>query len=211
MARQQFGPSRHLLTGTLNALMSSDDGRLGDLNGHANKRRRIPLACNACRTRKSRCNGQRPKCSTCAEMGFECAYVQSSTSSNVIVGKEYLFGLENRLKSVEQSLSEVRAGMLNDSLSSLPELPPKEHRNLRFNSVTFDNDGGMSIDDANVQDLVGQEEATDGMGAAMFTNEQDTGYFGTFLAIVLPPANSALRSSQVRHRTLHSHGISQTR
>jgi hypothetical protein len=105
----------------------------------------------------------------------------------VIVGKGYLSGLESRLKSVEQDLSEMKAEMSKGSTSSLPRLPLKESRHLRFDnhdSVDFNNEGGDSIDDANVQDLVGQEEATDGMGAAMFTNEKDTGYFGT---CQLPP------------------------
>jgi hypothetical protein len=167
--------------------MSSDEGRPGERNGHPNKRRRVPLACNACRTRKSRCNGERPKCSTCAEFGFDCVYVQSNSSSNVIVGKGYLAGLENRLKSVEQDLSEMKAVMSKGS--TLPRLPLKEPRHLRFDnrdSVDFNNEGDDLIDDANVQDLVSQEEATDGMGAAMFTNEKDTGYFGTCQPTTLP-------------------------
>jgi hypothetical protein len=36
---------------------SKDDGQ------PASKRRRVALACNACRIRKSRCNGERPRCS----------------------------------------------------------------------------------------------------------------------------------------------------
>lgn len=44
------------------------------------KRRKIPLACNACRDRKSRCDGRRPACSTCEKKGTsdKCAYEEST-------------------------------------------------------------------------------------------------------------------------------------
>ncbi|PVH69076.1 hypothetical protein DL98DRAFT_182853 [Cadophora sp. DSE1049] len=38
------------------------------------KRRRVAVACKGCRTRKTRCNGNRPRCSTCAELNLECVY-----------------------------------------------------------------------------------------------------------------------------------------
>jgi Fungal Zn(2)-Cys(6) binuclear cluster domain len=44
------------------------------------KRRRITLACNACRDRKVRCDGRRPICSRCAKKRIEseCIYEESS-------------------------------------------------------------------------------------------------------------------------------------
>jgi hypothetical protein len=36
------------------------------------------------------CDGGRPICQTCSELGFECKYTQSASSSNAIVGKEYI-------------------------------------------------------------------------------------------------------------------------
>ncbi|KAF9893115.1 hypothetical protein FE257_012526 [Aspergillus nanangensis] len=44
--------------------MDSDDTR----------RRRSALACNTCRGRRTKCGGQRPQCSYCAEHGKECFY-----------------------------------------------------------------------------------------------------------------------------------------
>lgn len=35
---------------------------------------RVIQACGNCRRKKSRCNGQRPKCKTCSRLGHECIY-----------------------------------------------------------------------------------------------------------------------------------------
>ncbi|KAF2173811.1 hypothetical protein M409DRAFT_62060 [Zasmidium cellare ATCC 36951] len=37
-------------------------------------RRRATIACEVCRSRKSRCNGARPKCKLCTELNAECVY-----------------------------------------------------------------------------------------------------------------------------------------
>jgi hypothetical protein len=40
-------------------------------------RRRVWLACTTCRTRKTRCNAEKPKCSLCAALDVECVYQDS--------------------------------------------------------------------------------------------------------------------------------------
>ncbi|KAJ5954862.1 C6 transcription factor [Penicillium viridicatum] len=65
----------------------NDDNNLST-QSHAVKRRRTSLACDACRTRKSKCDGSRPKCAVCTNLDLECIYTPSSTSTNVIVKKE---------------------------------------------------------------------------------------------------------------------------
>ncbi|KAK1771269.1 hypothetical protein QBC33DRAFT_146402 [Phialemonium atrogriseum] len=37
-------------------------------------RRRATIACEVCRSRKSRCDGTKPKCKLCTELGAECVY-----------------------------------------------------------------------------------------------------------------------------------------
>ncbi|KAH8809243.1 C6 transcription factor [Xylogone sp. PMI_703] len=68
------------------------------------RRRRIALACSACRVRKSRCDGRQPSCSTCMTLALECLYEPSDSSTNVLVRKEYVSGLEQRLRHVERAL-----------------------------------------------------------------------------------------------------------
>ena len=78
-------------------------------SGPPSKRRRAALACGSCRARKSRvksnlkfdviskrggklrlfqCDGLRPICSMCQNLGFDCRYQQPASYPNVIIGKE---------------------------------------------------------------------------------------------------------------------------
>ena len=54
------------------------------------KRRKVPLACTSCRDRKTRCDGQRPCCSTCKKRGIgsNCLYEEGflRTQRHVSVG-----------------------------------------------------------------------------------------------------------------------------
>ncbi|KAF0645964.1 hypothetical protein FPSE5266_08122 [Fusarium pseudograminearum] len=80
------------------------------------KRRRIGLACNACRMRKSRCDGHRPSCSSCLSLGVNCLYEPGDSTTNVIVRKDYVSDLEQRVASVEhnlQRLNDVLKGHLS--------------------------------------------------------------------------------------------------
>ncbi|KAJ6108028.1 hypothetical protein N7523_009351 [Penicillium sp. IBT 18751x] len=128
----------------------------------ASKRRRVAVACDACRTRKSRCDGSRPRCSLCIDLGFECIYTPPVTANNLIVQKDYLHGLEERVKKLEESLVAVRGDV--DGLVA------------RENVGVI---GGRNEDRrASVPDLVGTEDEVDAMGAVTFADEQDSGFFG---------------------------------
>ncbi|KAH8651269.1 C6 transcription factor [Xylariales sp. PMI_506] len=90
--------------------------QVSEPGARAGKRRRVGLACNACRTRKSRCDGQRPVCSSCLSLSFDCLYEPSESATNVIVPKDYVSDLEQRVTSVEhtlQRLSDVLKGHLS--------------------------------------------------------------------------------------------------
>ncbi|PVH68847.1 hypothetical protein DL98DRAFT_542088 [Cadophora sp. DSE1049] len=126
-------------------------------------------------TWSSKCDGVRPKCSGCAELGFECVYVNPASSSNVIVGKEYLSGLEGRLKAVEQDLKILKSKpnrpqqhpRFEDELGDGPGPCP---RNLQSEEV--------EVNSSELQDSLGLENAADGMGAMEFSVEEDCGFFG---------------------------------
>ncbi|KUJ16925.1 uncharacterized protein LY89DRAFT_707337 [Mollisia scopiformis] len=146
------------------------------------KRRRISLACSACRTRKSRCDGSRPKCSSCEELGFDCIYINPASGSNVIIGKEYLSGLEHRLKIVEQDIRTLRAQQDNprqharfeDNFEDEPRgqsaASPSHTRTLQSEEVEVNRD--------ELQDSFDNENDADGMGAMVFSAEEDCGFFG---------------------------------
>lgn len=46
-------------------------------------KRRIAKACNACRTRKLRCDGSRPTCSRCETNGIDCFYADYRNQTSV--------------------------------------------------------------------------------------------------------------------------------
>ncbi|KAM5369018.1 hypothetical protein ACJZ2D_009221 [Fusarium nematophilum] len=63
------------------------------------RRRKIALACNHCRARKTRCDGRRPACSTCRDKGLNtgCVYEQGALKT-----QRYVSRLEDRWKEYER-------------------------------------------------------------------------------------------------------------
>ncbi|KFY96800.1 hypothetical protein V500_02282 [Pseudogymnoascus sp. VKM F-4518 (FW-2643)] len=122
------------------------------------------------------------KCSACEELGFECVYVNSASSSNVIVGKEYLSSLEDRLKTVEQDVRSLK----------VTQARPQQH--LRFEdelgtgaygyAVTPNSRGRrlqgeeVVVDNVDLQETSMLENDADGIGPMIFSAE-DCGYFGS--------------------------------
>ncbi|KAF2801274.1 uncharacterized protein BDZ99DRAFT_456469 [Mytilinidion resinicola] len=157
------------------------DGRssMGSGSG-TSKRRRIAMACQACRTRKSRCDGRRPQCSTCDELDFDCIYVASAASSNVIVGKQFFAALEHRLSDIEQRLDGISNG--HDTSPLQPGFSTSQGRQACVadeggRSISNRRSGLVAVDDVDAHDGA-NEDSTDGMGAIVFTDEEDSGFFG---------------------------------
>lgn len=145
------------------------------------KRRRIALACTSCRTRKSRCDGRRPTCSTCSQLGFECQYDAPDSTTNIIVQKDYVSGLEQRLKKVEHLLQR-HDDLLTGHLSSCAIRDPYEEEPPGSVLPLREAPGGEGIEiDASVIDSDDSESETeartDGL-AITFVDERAAAYFG---------------------------------
>lgn len=153
-----------------------------------------------------KCDGVRPKCSGCEELGFECVYVNPASSSNVIVGKEYLSSLEDRLKVVEQDVKLLK------SKRDRPQQHPRfndghgegsshgqseEHRRHTTNLLSEE----VEVNSDEIQDSFDHENSADGMGAMVFSAEEDCGFFGDGcrLATILQQANIAQGHPQILH------------
>ncbi|KAL7944735.1 N-terminal binuclear Zn cluster-containing/DNA binding domain-containing protein [Trichoderma barbatum] len=67
------------------------------------KRRRIGYACNLCRTKKNRCDGERPSCGPCKERRQECVY--SPQRTKISVTQEYIENLRARNRMLEEHLA----------------------------------------------------------------------------------------------------------
>ncbi|KAH1976469.1 hypothetical protein KXW88_008978 [Aspergillus fumigatus] len=166
-----------------NPIMETPSDQLS-LQGPPGKRRRVALACDVCRTRKSRCDGIRPQCSMCKDLGFECAYTPPVTATNVIVQKDYLKDLESRVMSLEENLTTVQSNLSGLAAQITGRSPPSE--------------GPPEPCQEPLADLAESEDPIDAMGAVTFADEEDCGYFG-------PSSNMAfLRhlSRAVSHRKI---------
>lgn len=79
----------------------------GDRRTEKLRRRKIPLACEPCRERKSRCDGGKPICSTCQRRSLpleQCIYTieNARTASN----DEYVKALHERIRQLESLCEE---------------------------------------------------------------------------------------------------------
>lgn len=85
--------------------VSSDEGsnplkRRNTETGVDYPRRRATIACEVCRSRKSRCDGTKPKCKLCTELGAECIYREPGIKLDA--GDKLILERLNRIESLLQ-------------------------------------------------------------------------------------------------------------
>lgn len=66
------------------------------------ERKRLPLACIACRRKKIRCSGEKPTCRHCLRSRTPCVYKQSTRKA--APRTDYMAMLDRRLKRMEERL-----------------------------------------------------------------------------------------------------------
>lgn len=72
----------------------------------SNAQSRIAQACDRCRSKKIRCDGIRPCCSQCANVGFECK--TSDKLSRRAFPRGYTESLEERVRILEGEVRELK-------------------------------------------------------------------------------------------------------
>lgn len=80
-------------------LSAAEDMKVANVS-HAPKRQRVSLACDACRTARERCDGERPQCGTCTTVNRTCSYTPALRKRGIKTGY---------LRAVELSLAWVFA------------------------------------------------------------------------------------------------------
>ncbi|PVH91715.1 hypothetical protein DM02DRAFT_576718 [Periconia macrospinosa] len=70
------------------------------------KRRKVSIACERCRSRKARCDGNKPVCSSCSARSEQCIYKVSSVDAEQT--NEYVEMLVNRITQLERELDCTR-------------------------------------------------------------------------------------------------------
>lgn len=130
-----------------------------------------------------RCDGQRPKCSSCQSLTLECQYEPSESATNIVVRKEYVSDLEHRVTTVErqlQRLNDVVQGHLSPCVNS-------RSRNNDDRTLPSDTPQPLvppgAVAQATETSAIGLEEprdedaSTNGM-AMTFAEEHTSAFFG---------------------------------
>ncbi|KAK9451824.1 C6 transcription factor [Limtongia smithiae] len=139
------------------------------------KRCRAPLACNACRHTKSKCDSNRPVCDRCSKQNIECLYVQNARDKRLERQEERRarWALKSRVTELEAQLAAIaRSG------GHVP-LAPKESNGIK--------DGLKASQVFSDDESADAESTVDMLAAGVFDNRPatDIGYFG-------PTSNHAL-------------------
>ncbi|OAA81166.1 Zn(2)-C6 fungal-type DNA-binding domain protein [Akanthomyces lecanii RCEF 1005] len=82
-------------------------------------RRRATIACEVCRSRKSRCDGNRPKCKLCAELGANCVYREPGVKLDA--GDKMIMEQLNRIEGMLQTNMSQQAA--RGSIATNPSQP----------------------------------------------------------------------------------------
>ncbi|KAI0007454.1 fungal-specific transcription factor domain-containing protein [Xylariaceae sp. FL0662B] len=100
------------------------------------KRDRVALACQRCKTRKQKCDGQRPACASCARLSLKCIYIVPLVPA-AGEKKLYIKALEQRVAELETYLTSIghfgvgvdnfgRSGQSSSSSQQIPLMPSSQ-------------------------------------------------------------------------------------
>lgn len=80
------------------------------------ERKRLPLACIACRRKKIRCSGEKPACKHCLRSRIPCVY--KVTARKAAPRTDYMAMLDKRLKRMEERIIKIVPKAEQDNLAS---------------------------------------------------------------------------------------------
>lgn len=80
------------------------------------ERKRLPLACIACRRKKIRCSGEKPACKHCLRSRIPCVY--KVTTRKAAPRTDYMAMLDKRLKRMEDRIIKIVPKSEQDGISS---------------------------------------------------------------------------------------------
>ena len=104
----------------------------------SNCQARIAQACDRCRSKKIRCDGIRPSCTQCTNVGFECK--TSDKLSRRAFPRGYTESLEERVRQLEAEVRELKELLDEkdekiDMLSRMHSHSPAAHSAVRGSSI----------------------------------------------------------------------------
>ncbi|KAF0319970.1 C6 transcription factor [Colletotrichum asianum] len=105
------------------------------------KRKRISVACNSCRAKKSKCDGKRPVCGRCAGYDYHCSWGNEAThrdasctpplspsgAENTTSPQEVFGRCEKSIRGLTLDLSPVGRAEINQSLARIQTILFQDH------------------------------------------------------------------------------------
>lgn len=101
---------------------------------------RVAQACDRCRSKKIRCDGVRPCCSQCANVGFECR--TSDKLSRRAFPRGYTESLEERVRQLETEVRELKD--LLDEKDEKMDMLSKMHGHRRPSAMSIASNGSST-------------------------------------------------------------------
>lgn len=110
-------------------------------------RKRLPLACIACRRKKIRCSGEKPACKHCLRSRIPCVY--KVTTRKAAPRTDYMAMLDKRLKRMEERVIKIMPKDEQRNIDvigravvkpAIPGLPPKPENKKRVADEAFGED-----------------------------------------------------------------------
>jgi hypothetical protein len=97
------------------------------------QRKKVSTACQACRRRKSRCDGLQPQCRTCQTHGTTCVY-NFDQDSRKTPSKAFIFALKNRITTLEGIIDQILDAKSPESLEEILQ-QVREQRGRSYEAV----------------------------------------------------------------------------
>lgn len=126
-------------------------------------------------------------------------YIQSASSSNVIVGKEYLTGLEERLKVAEENITSLQTSQARQQqhlrFEDIDEIAPNDDHDGNTDGELLPLTNNMRlVDRSEVPHVITLEDENNELGTVIFSVEEDCGFFGKYSRAPNPTLLTEIRT-----------------
>ncbi|KAJ4267025.1 hypothetical protein NW762_003123 [Fusarium torreyae] len=153
-------------------------------------RQRSALACNLCRTKRIKCDSQRPSCTSCHASGEICEYT-SQDSNRKPPSKRYVEALQERIRTLESQLEVFEQGV---DVNKFLHLNHSEEGQIHSEVESLS-------DDANSTHRSPIKDISDRLGNLNIGEDGQIHYFGSRSNFSLlknsPAANSTVSSHEL--------------
>ncbi|KAF2218184.1 hypothetical protein BDZ85DRAFT_173406, partial [Elsinoe ampelina] len=86
------------------------------------KRAQISVACEVCRRRKAKCDGQRPHCAPCKARALDCRYSADENTTRMMTLKRKYQAVTERNDELETLVNLLRDGSMSEASTILDRL-----------------------------------------------------------------------------------------